>query len=451
MRDHLPQLRRERALPVARPTRAGLLALQSAAGNRAMGRLLSVQRNVGIELEDPKWSVVTDTKLRERVGKGVPIAVRDEFQLQAEDAGDRSALEIVSHPPGVTDVDGLEALVRQIDQTIAELDKRANGRKFHAAKLTDGRKGFLLWSATPFKPFAQVTVGVPLARIPQLFAALRETGVAVVQGPKDSWSEQTAGRIVDAAPSPELTGLIHLLRSYLVAGDRTSPAPMLKGLVQAMARTDFATLFAMIPADEQRVIRARQEVWVAALTDQLAMGGDDRTSAPVFSQHLRYDDKGLTFGYRNRTSRREWLEGMSARGLDLLSARGKAGFLEGGERAESLRAGIEWTPPRMGPARLLQVLEEIHEGLGALGPRVDQVAHLDKPGETTPAAIIELRDIPEGLDWRVAVRKIYQCVHDVIWQEGRHPYRYARTADGEARRRAAGKLADALSPEKKSS
>lgn len=448
MRDHLPQPRREQAAPVPKPTRAGLMALQSAAGNRAMSRLLSVQRNVGLELEDPKWTVVTDTPARKRVDKGVPVAIRDEFQLQAEDAGDRSALEIVSHPPGVTDPGGLEALIHQIDETITQLDKRANGKNFRAKKLKDGCEGFLLRSKTPFKPFAQVTVGVPLARIPQLFAALSQTGVAVVQGPKDRWPEQTAGRIVDAAPSPELTGLIHLLRSYLVIGAHGGSAPMLKGLVQAMSRTDFATLFTMIPADEQRVIRARQEVWVAALTDGLPTSGDDSTSAPVFSQHLTYDDKGLTFGYRNRTSRREWLEGMSARGVDLLSARGKAGFLEGVERAESLRAGIEWAPPRMGPARLLQVLEEIHEGLGALGPRVDQVAYREKPGESTPAAIIELRDIPEGLDWRVAVRTIYQCVHDVIWQEGRHPFSYVRTADGEARRRAAGKLADALAPEK---
>ncbi|GGM91236.1 hypothetical protein GCM10011609_30530 [Lentzea pudingi] len=449
MHDHLPQPRREQALPVARPTRAGLMALQSAAGNRAMGRLLSVQRNVGIELEDSKWSVVTDTRPRKRVDKGVPIAVRDEFQLQAEDAGTGSVLEIVSHPPGVMDPGGLEALIRQIGETITQLDKRATGKKFRALKLKDGCKGFLLESKDPFTPFAQVTVGVPLARIPQLFAALTQARAAVVQGPKDSWPHQAAERIVDS-PSPDLTGLIHLLRSYLVAGDRGDSARTLKGLVRAMSRTDFATLFTMIPADEQRVIRDRQELWVAALTDELAMGGDDRASAPVFSQHLRYDNKGITFGHRNHTSRRDWLEGMSARGVDLLTARGKAGFLEGGERAESLRAGIEWAPPKMGPAQLLQVLEEIHEGLGALGPRVDQVAHRDEP-ESTPAAIIELREIPDGLDWRVALRRIYQCVHDVISQEGQHPFSYVRTADGEARRRAAGKLADALSPEKKGS
>ncbi|MGW6442450.1 hypothetical protein [Lentzea sp. NPDC055074] len=439
MRDHLPEPRREQAAPVPRPTRAGLMALQSAAGNRAMSRLLSVQRNVGIELEDSQWSVVSTSKEAPgRVRKSVPIAVRDEFQLQAEDGPDRSALEIVSHPPGVVDDHGLNTLIAEVEDTIHELDKRVGRRAFSSDKLTGGRSGFQLYGYRKFKPFMQMTVGVPLSRLAALQAALGSTGLAEVAVPGERWSIEAAQQVVGASPSPELVGLIQLVRSYLVAGDVRRQVHLLKELVPVMARTDLATMFTMLPATEQETIRLRQYAWVAALVEGLTIGGTETGAAPVFSQDVKYQDKGLEFVYGNTTTRREWLRAMSRpQGADLLSAGGKAGGLQDGQRAAALRIGIEWRQGSVPAEQLLEVLEELHEGFGALGNRTDQVVYSDQPRDMTPAAILELRSPKQEPDWQTAARMIQACVQQVIGLDGARPFLNLMTEDGVERKRQA--------------
>ncbi|MDX3659412.1 hypothetical protein PV646_19085 [Streptomyces sp. ID05-26A] len=413
---------------MSKPTRAGLLALQSAAGNRAMSKLLSVQRNVGIELEDPKWSVFAGSpEQRERVEKSTPVVPRSEFELQAEDGQNGSVAEIVSRPPGVTDQRGLDALLAQIDETIGELNVRSDEIPFSADELKGGLSGFWLCSYSPFKPDLQMTVGVPLSRIPALKAALKAGRRVDVDGPDVESSAETARQVLNAVPSPELVGLIDLIRSYLGAGDRTGGALMLKELTKVMARTDFATLFSMLPEQEQRVIRAHQDRWVDVLVRGLRTGGDHPAGASVFNQAVNFNDRGMAFQYRNITSRRAWLEGMSQGGVDLMSAGGKAGALKDTDRARALESGIKWTKPEVwrrpvDAERLLAVLEEIHEGLGALGSRTDHVAYHDEGGKKTPAAILELRAIDQGLPWRDTVQMVFDCVQQVNGFDGGRPF-----------------------------
>ncbi|WP_090052556.1 hypothetical protein [Lentzea fradiae] len=430
-----------------------------------------MQRNVGVELEDGDWTVYQGSgDRRKRVDKTVPFVVRNEMQVQAEDAMDRSAIEIVSHPPGVVDLGDWDALKTEIDDTATELDKYgSSSNPFPATWLTGGKPNFYLKppekNKTPsFRPFLQMTVGMPLALIPELGRKLREKGVVEITGPYEYTArklEEKPGPIrgIDE-PSAELTGLLELVRSYLIAGDSKSGDLSFKNLVYTMARTDFATMFGMLPKHEQRILRADQESWIAAAMTGLKLGAPDRESKPVFNQTFEYMDRGMYFPYRNKTTRRAWLESMAEpEGRDLLSAGGKAGALEEEERIAALRKDIrlakqtakdlEVTNPfRLDAKELLRVLEELHEGLGAYGRRVDYISYEDRPGYATPATILEIRNLKQNVAWRKLMDEVYQCFDEVISQGGKRSYTNIGTAEGRKRKeKASGKATYAEEPE----
>jgi hypothetical protein len=82
-----------------------------------------VQRNVGIELEEPTWKVA-HADSRTPVSKATPIVDRPLFQLQAEYNGPASSIELVTNAPGTADRSEWDQMVSGMQQLGNELRQR---------------------------------------------------------------------------------------------------------------------------------------------------------------------------------------------------------------------------------------------------------------------------------------------------------------------------------------
>jgi hypothetical protein len=251
-----------------------ILGLQSAAGNAAVTSRLAgrrvVQRNLGAELEDSHW-VVAD-QADQKVDKAVPLVHRDHFQLQAEDNGaSESNIEMVTNPPGVPTVQEWKAMSVGMQNLGQELNELPAREKVDTSTLTGGRPGFALIppKAEPhFNPFLQATVGVPLRAVPSLIRRLNKAGVHVSAADQQVTRSQVR-LFAGSRPSRELLGFATMIQSYLASGrgydNELASNSLLKGMVGLMARTDFASMFALLPEQDQDLISQDLDGWVTTM------------------------------------------------------------------------------------------------------------------------------------------------------------------------------------------
>jgi hypothetical protein len=456
-----------------------LRALQGSAGNRAVTAMLrpapkrSVQRALGVELEDSNWTVTAAPGVK--IGKGVPVVDRPQFELQAEFGGEgRTNLEMVTKPPGVDEA-AFPQMLQDMAALIAELNARQAGGAFQASDLGGGRAGFTIHPATErFSPFLQVTVGVPLAAVPAFFDALKGNGspAAQIMSPGADARGNTAAQLqqdldLEEPPSEKLIGLITLLGHYMLEGRSKSTFP--KGSIGALAKTDFAEIFMMLPSREREAIRTHLDRWVEAIA-KLGTAADrfisparakdpgyDPAKMPVLAD--AYEDKQTSMGAMSiTTSREEWLktmvsteddEGVEHKGRDVLSIKGKLAAPDtpqmagmGDKEKQALKLGkdvermwldepgiselrgIEEGRIKSSSARQLAMienviadLEDLHAGFGALGAKSDTVVYEGEPGRTQAstahrAVIMEIRR-PTGT-WETGAMNVFKALNEAI-------------------------------------
>ncbi len=286
-----------------------MLALQRVSGNRAVAELAqrhrgaagsraTLQRAVGYEFETG-WLV-------RRSGTGAPLKKKDRigprrggFKLEADEAlGGESEVEFIVDPPVAETEAGYEELVKTMTQvTLLGLHMQDAGRagKFRLSAATQQAVDTLFdiypTSDRELAAGPQVTSGLDLAKIGDLaykpskqMQAL--TGSTHARVPKEL--ERSVGTLAghandikpmsDALPelSPSLRGLLAVVVTYLDVGTLKLPeehrdAYNLWGVALAypkqigdrlLARTDFGTLFELLPKEEQALLRQQPELWV---------------------------------------------------------------------------------------------------------------------------------------------------------------------------------------------
>jgi hypothetical protein len=268
------------------------------------------------------------------------------FKIEADEAGGgRSELEFVVEPPVPETAGGrqqLDAAMAAVEGFGRSLLTEGAAGPFPLGYATD-RMGDNSFRVTPrdteLEAGPQVTSGIDLAKLPEIDRLWRrragrrpptELEQMVAQVGAGANDVRTA---VGVAASPELVGLLALIRSYLRTGkgqrlpaDAPQEAVWLTALPYPkmvaeplLARTRFSQLFALLPRREQRFYAERPADWLD-LTLRAAGGRDEFDPlGPVIERGVQEDESGATLAVTEVPLRRvEWLLGIPA-GRDLLS------------------------------------------------------------------------------------------------------------------------------------
>jgi hypothetical protein len=211
----------------------------------------------------------------------------------------------------------------------------------------------------------QTTAGVRLDKIPDLLRRFVQGQSAPNPGPADQlgvgdahrihrdaeqWAAQTAQNWTSAAgdpASPELRGLLTLVGTYLLGGERRLDQAYLKGIVPLLARTDLATAFRLVPEHDELAENdgAAFVALALAAAHQTGRGAEavyDKNIGPPLAPRL---------GPIADITRQTWLEQLT-KNVDLLSRAGYRQVVRGaaeeefesmgeyGDRTENVGAGI---------------------------------------------------------------------------------------------------------------
>ena len=387
---------------------------------------ITVQRNVGVEVEESSWRSLDQAGNWLR--KGELLIDRDLFELQAETVGSESNIELVTDPPGTANdsewnrmLAGMTRLEQELlaqkppgrqptagSEDPAEVAFGPNGElRFPVSRLEGGVAGPWLQSSNTWRPHLQMTAGIPLARVPDFFDRLKQVTGVTVQTRNTPADLETRLRDVLQIPSPtqapvregaqdspppqyqmpsaELMGFIRLLNHYLWLGANAKQAQFPKAIFHVMARTDFARIFSLIDEAERTAIGQQLEAWMQLIVDSFTPGTDDpagsRLDQPVINAEIQEGPNNNLA--KIDTSRRQWLGGMTSDhgSVDLLSAHGRAGTGDDAARRAGLAAGVRLgTPGSTGEIawrnvanESLEELTALFQGLGGLGMRTDSV------------------------------------------------------------------------------
>jgi hypothetical protein len=384
---------------------------------------------------------------RRSVAKGTPIVHGKGFELQAEDSGQESTIEFVTNPPGMAGEAEVKSVMDSMVKLATKLEKRNNKRSFNASKI-GGSAAFDLTPGYLFTGSMQATVGVPLACVPALYRNLKfvegsESMTKAVESAEGS--KEAVKKIAGSEPSGEVIGLLTLLKHYLALGNVKGERSFPKGVFNMMARTDFKTMFSMIP--ESDILAKQMKQWVNLVCGEL------EADEPVLQQTFSYDETKQKAPYKIVTTRREWLEDMPSR--DRLSRDGK--------KAEDVEVASDYTPSKnqygtgdikawaaadpevrrqqddqFKPSsalvkQLVEDIESLYEGIGAYGDKTDAVRYLDQK-KNTNAVLIEIRNPPTAgtpNQWKQAVLNIYKAMVDAITEpygsKDKHPFEFVET------------------------
>jgi hypothetical protein len=429
------------------PTPVQRAATATADGGQARdagGQAVSVQRNVGLEIEDSNWKQSGEDS--QPLPKKDPLVHRNYFQLQAESP---DLVELVTDPPGVAnrgDYEQMKASMVRLEKQLISQQYRAGmdgkASRFRADQLEGGVHGAFLHPGWRWAPHLQVTAGVPLAGMPTFFQLMQDAGVKVQLGGADQ-IEQKLKDLLQLpaqtgpeyrAPSRELLGFTQLLNHYLYEGANASVAQFAKAVFKVMARTDFAASFGFLDQDEKTAITAHLDEWVRLMVESFAYDAKAKTQGrpdgPVLDFEITeaFSRAGPTRAGRVDTSRRDWLRGM-VDGYDLLSTHGRdADQIRGADERARLGRDVrvkhaaDWRPA---VDESLDDLRQLMEGLGEMRKRFDTVTYQD-PGTNEKrivrAVIVEVRR-PTGVrpgagGWIAAADVIYNAVEVAVEEAG---------------------------------
>jgi hypothetical protein len=363
--------------------------------------------------------------------KGTVLVESTDFSIQADEASTGgSNVEFVTVPFPETD-DGRARLVSALARIVAvqglfngefhpadTLAKVAGGGTVNRPSDLPPSEGGKSYDTAEYvvagfggKGNPQATAGIPLERLASLVQAMevRQPATGALAGMRLAGAD--AHHVMDEAekgvaalpqpaglsnpPSQRLRGLLVLIASYLRHGARRTAGQRVtesyyKGIAAMLARTDFASMFALLPDDERMELAASN----AAVLIELALTAaklDPATEAdePVL-EAITPPGRRVNFG---ELTRRRWLEGIPA-GRDLLS---RAGYEAFAQEAAGQAQGFH-------PGKAAEF-----ESMGSLGNKMD--------GEgNTRAPILELRRLPQNVPtamWGPLLLKVFDVVRTV--------------------------------------
>jgi len=424
--------------------RAATAIAEGGQARDAGGQAVSVQRNVGLEIEDSNWKQSGEDG--KPLPKKAPLVHRNYFQLQAESP---DHVELVTDAPGVAnrgDYEQMKAsMVRLEKQLISQqyrvgMDGKAS--RFRADRLEGGVHNAFLRPGWRWAPHLQVTAGVPLAGIPKFFQLLQDARVSVQLREADQ-IEQKLKDLLQLpaqtgpeyrAPSRELLGFTQLLNHYLYAGASKADAQFAKAVFAVMARTDFAASFEFLDPEERGAIKAHLAEWVRLMVESFAYNPTAKThrppDGPVLDFPIReaFSRAGPTRAGRVDTSRDGWLRGM-VEGYDLLSTHGRNEAPARGDDERARLGGdvrVEHATNAWRPAvdESLTDLRQLMEGLGELRDKYDTVTYQDSRTDEkrVQAIIVEVRRLPDvrpgAGGWIASADDVYNAVEAAVEEAG---------------------------------
>jgi hypothetical protein len=442
------------------PPRYGIDALDRGAG--------VIQRSVGfeIELRDDDWHIRDqDGKSPE---KGTPIIHGQDFQLQAEygTGGSVAIAELVTNYPGLQTRDEFKASLDDMVRLGYELNKvDAQTENKPASDFEGGDPDFVMDKRTAeliTGATLQATVGVPLASVAALYKNLE--GI-LPEGQRAEYTEarERGGYVEGFKRSKAFGGLMILLQHYLrqLGSPGADTQLFVKRMIKVMARTDFHSMFALLPPADQDYVRDHMETWVrdvlsgkrGKLKSASRLAADERLVRPTI-----FDPETKNPGMRITTTRARWLRELRQRDLltyaDRKSETAEVTVFPGRppdttqpqtpEEHFGVGEGLGLEKERR--EAMLEATENLYEGLGKLGGAVDLIQYQGQSA-TTPAPILEIRKTPAANTvgkWFGAAEQIYNAVDDAIRFPNGHgltksakPYASVMTDPGKEKRRKA--------------
>ncbi|MDX2161991.1 MAG: hypothetical protein SF162_11750 [bacterium] len=259
----------------------------------------------------------------------------------------------------------------------------------------------------------QVTGGIRLGRLMQLMSDVKDVSTGTdtsrtrglqVLGMKDVLkvlvNEESGllaagyGRTKDLvhpalAPiiggQPLSSGLKGLVASLIAAmysahkGYVGGPFPYLKSFALLLARTDYSSMFKMMPPNEQNYYKANPDEFVTLVCTAAGFGGT--MDNPMFTKGvMKVDNRPEKGTWTPDITRRAWLHGIT-QGVDLLSRK-------------QFKKNTKL------------------ESLGALGSKTDTVRHDDDRG-TLQAPIFEFRKVQQHipmLQWKPFAEQVFEYI-----------------------------------------
>lgn len=265
------------------------------------------------------------------------------FKLEADEAGnDKSEIEFIIDPPIVEDASGLQKLcsiMKAIEELGNKLISKSDQESFTLDQIT-GLEDDRVYKIEPadkvLSAGPQVTSGLDLAKIPRLFNYKKnifsnEVGLLAPEELKQSLKglQGDAEKIqkVNKKISPQLLGLLTLIRNYLEVGKGqvgevdhggdeylkwnmalNYPKRIAEPL---LARTHFGKLFQLIEPKEIIHYTKHEEEWLNLVVQSSQAGSKKRydLDKPVIERGIQEDETGdKSFTVKNvGPTRREWL------------------------------------------------------------------------------------------------------------------------------------------------
>lgn len=340
---------------------------------------------------------------------------------------DSDEVEFVTEPPfDETDsgrarliqvMDNLTAHIAMMDNYNCPMRKRSHPRVFSPNAPPDAV--IMPYGKRPTRAQPQVTVGLRLGRIREFVMEMGRIGLQPGShslfdsgGGRSSFFTQqylhaseraAAGPLPTGSgkpPSNKLKGLLTMTTQYLLGGATSGTRNYVKSLSWAMARTDFASIFAQLPHYERSYFNADPDRWVhyALMTAGLDNAGNTYQAAREFLVQARISDvHTLSNPVRIPITRGMWLRDM-ALGINAIDR-----FSERGTNTSAMHTAD-------GTHRLVS--------LGKLGNTFDQVGLPKRGGENRRSlgVILELRQMHRNIpytQWKQVALDVFDFTRQV--------------------------------------
>lgn len=307
-----------------------------------------LQRALGLEFETG-WQVYHELPSKHAGAPPLEIPYRKEekiFGARADPPGwsmetDGKDIEFVVEPPFEESALGMTALNRvmgTLDQFITNLNVHRGAARLTPAThpqffQTQDRNAVIRPNGDQLKAQPQATVGVRLDRVDDLFMEMGRGGntgdLASRQG-TDFYANRAiaaaaggrhAPNVNGAPASDALKGFLTLIIQYIKQGDAPGRRAYAKDIAYAMARTDFAAMFNLLP--EAAFFGGQPQAWVDYVLT--AAGFPNTDNDQLIKQQIAdgQDMPTMTAGQLNALptlplTRGQWLRSMS-QGADLLT------------------------------------------------------------------------------------------------------------------------------------
>ncbi|MET4692592.1 hypothetical protein [Endozoicomonas lisbonensis] len=340
---------------------------------------------------------------------------------------DSNEVEFVVEPPfDETDsgrarliqvMDNLTAHIAMMDSYNCSMRKSSHPQVFSANAPPD--VVIMPYGNRPTSAQPQVTIGLRLGRIREFVMEMGRLGLqpcsnslfdsGAGQSPYYSHQYLRAAEKAAAGPLPtdsgqppsnKLKGLLTMTTQYLLGGAKSGTRSYTKSLTWAMARTDFASMFAQLPYSERSYFNANPDRWVhyALVTAGLDNAGNTDQAAREFLVQARISDvHTLDHPVRIPITRGMWLRDM-ALGINAIDR-----FSERGTNTPAMH-----------------MADGIHRlsALGKLGNTFDQVGLPKKSDENRrhPGVILELRQMRRHIpytEWKQVALDVFDFTRQI--------------------------------------